>query len=68
MKMNVYIVDREKLSRFEDKHYQVMYKADYGFYHMFPGRYMTLSEAKQVCEDNNLEVVKTGTVQDCFIM
>ncbi|MFB0920706.1 MAG: hypothetical protein QMB62_07475 [Oscillospiraceae bacterium] len=68
MKMEVFSVDREKLSRFEDKHYQVMYKADYGLNHLFPGKFMTLTEAKQVCEENDFEVVKTGTVRDCFIL
>lgn len=65
--MDVYIVDRENLSRYEDKHYQVMYKADYGLHHLYPRKFMTLNEAKQICEENDFEVVKTGTVYECLV-
>lgn len=66
--MVVYIVDRENLSRGEDKHYQVMYKDEYALCHLFPGKFMTLSEAKQLCEENNFEVAKTGTINECFTL
>ncbi len=66
--MDVYIVDREKLSSCEDKRYQVMYKADYGLYHLFPGKFMSLNEATQLCEENDFEIVKTGTVCECVAL
>lgn len=66
MRKDVYIVDREKLIGCGDKHYQVMCKMDYGLYHLFPRKVMTLSEATRICEENDFEVVKTGTAFECL--
>lgn len=68
MRKDVYIVDRENLMGTGDKHYQVMCKVDYGLSHLFPRQVMSLPEATQICEENNFEVVKTGTVCECLNM
>jgi len=66
MRKDVYIVDRENLMGNGDKHYQVMCKMDYGLYHLFPRKIMSLPEATQICEENDFKVVKTGTAFECL--
>lgn len=61
--MDVVIINRE-LNR--DKKYQIMYQSGCGFIHVIPGNLFTLEEAKTICKENNLNIVKIGTIWECI--
>ena len=61
--MNVVIIDRE-LNR--EKKYQIMYQSGCGFDHVIPGNLFTLEQAKEICKDNNLNIVAIGDIWECI--
>ena len=61
--MQVVIINRE-LNR--DKQYQIMYQSGCGFNHVYAGNLFTLEQAKEICKQNNLEIVAIGTIWQCI--
>lgn len=60
---NVYIINQEL---HQEKQYQIMIKHGNDFCHVYPGKLFTLSEAEQVCKNNNFNVIKTGSIWACL--
>ena len=61
--MQVYIIDRELRTKAK---YQIMVKQGSGFYHVYPGKLFTMEKAIETCSENNLTVIKTGTLWECI--
>ena len=49
-----------------DKGYQIMRRANSGFYHVRPSVLFTLDEAKAECEKCNYNVIAVGNMWECL--
>ena len=63
MKKEVCIVHTVEWSK---KGWQVMKRNGSGFIHVFPGVLFTLEEARNVCTEQNFDVVVTGDMWQCL--
>jgi hypothetical protein len=61
--MNVCIINRE-LNR--EKQYQIMMPVNFGFNHVYPGKLFTLEQAKEICKENNFNIIKIGDIWQCI--
>lgn len=59
----VYIINRE-LNR--EKQYQIMTGTSCGFNHVFPGQLFTLERAKEICKENNFDIINIGNIWQCI--
>ena len=61
--MNVVIINQELRG---ERKYQIMIPVECGFNHVFPGKLFTLEQAKTICNNNNYNVLKIGTIYQCI--
>lgn len=61
--MNVCIINQEL---YRDKQYQIMQQCGAGFNHVYPGKLFTLEQAKEICKENNFNIVAIGTIWECI--
>lgn len=60
--MDIYIIDTERQN---DNKYQIMQGSNGMFFHLFPGKLFTLEQAKNICKENNYNILKIGTMWEC---
>ncbi len=61
--MNVFIIDQQFN---HSKRFQIMTKRNNGLFHLFPAQLFTLEDAKTICNSNNYNVLKIGTIYQCI--